>query len=104
MPLVYPNWAYDPKFNSIFNRKVQRDIDDYVFRHPTEILLTLADVRASGSELGTPESLGELFCLLDDLLEFRRAYGGPALRTGRKSGGRHSGTTTRQRRPSTARA
>ena len=104
MALVYPNWAYDPKFNSIFNRKVQHDIDDYVFRHPTEILLTLAKVRASGGPLATLESLGELFCLMDDLVDFRTTCAGPALKAPKHSRARRARPSRLQRQRSKAAA
>lgn len=76
MAADYANWAYDPQFNRILNRNLEDEIDGFVLRHADEMLLALARARAQGGDLATMESLGELFCQMDDLVGFRTAYGG----------------------------
>jgi len=87
MPREYHYLAYDDRFDGLFNRNLEDEIDGFVLRHPDEMLLALAHARARGGDLGTAESLGELFCQMDDLVDFRTAYQGRPLNTGPRTTG-----------------
>ena len=87
MAAAYASWAFIPQFNRIVNRNLEDEIDGFVLRHPDEMLLALAHAQARGGDLGTAESLGELFCQMDDLVDFRTAYQGRPLNTGPRTTG-----------------